>query len=96
MEISGYQPGFHTDEDSSLVKDLIKAYREFNDVDPQLKSIHIGVEVGLLKKQFNDLEVVIIAPNILDAHSPKERVEIESIKRCDEWLKRYLILRNNK
>ena len=77
-------------EDSSLVKDLIKVYQEFNDNKPLLKSVHIGVEVGLLKEKIKDLEVVIISPKIIDAHSPSERVEINSIKRCDEWLLRYL------
>ena len=90
LEIQGFQPGFRTMEDSSLVKDLIKVYQEFNDNKPLLKSVHIGVEVGLLKEKIKDLEVVIISPKIIDAHSPSERVDINSIKRCDEWLLRYL------
>ena len=96
LDILGFQPSFRTEEDAPLVKDLIKAYLEFNDNPPSLKSIHIGVEVGLIKEKIPDLEVVIIAPIIYDAHSPKERVNIESVYRCDEWLRRYLILRNNK
>ena len=96
LDIVGFQPGFYTDENSPLIKDLIKAYHEFNESDPKLESIHIGVEVGLLKQKINNLEVAIIAPNIIDAHSPKERVNIESIKRCDEWLKRYLLLRKKR
>ena len=90
LDIVGYQPSFKTDENSSLVKDLIKAYQRINGKNPKLESIHIGVEVGILKQKIKDLEVVIIAPNILDAHSPKERVEIKSINRCDKWLKEYL------
>ena len=96
LDILGFQPSFRTEEDAPLVKDLIKVYLEFNDNPPSLKSIHIGVEVGLIKEKIPDLEVVIIAPIIYDAHSPKERVNIESVYRCDEWLRRYLILRNNK
>ena len=89
--IRGYQPGFRTLEDCDLVKELIASYQKINGNKPSLKSIHIGVEVGLLKEKINDLEVAIISPKILDAHSPNERVEIESINKCDEWLNNFLI-----
>ena len=49
-----------------------------------LKNLH------LIKEKINDLEVAIISPKILDAHSPNERVEIESINKCDEWLNNFL------
>ena len=89
--IRGYQPGFRTMEDCDLVKRLINSYQKIDGNSPSLKSVHIGVEVGLLKEKINDLEVAIISPKILDAHSPNERVEIESINKCDEWLKNFLI-----
>ena len=91
LDIIGYQPGFTTSEDSLLVKDLIKAYKEFNNSEPNLKSVHIGLEVAFFKKYIKDLEAVVISSDIIDPHAPSERVSIESIKRCDEWLQRYLI-----
>lgn len=89
--IRGYQPGFRTMEGCDLVKRLINSYQKIDGNIPSLKSVHIGVEVGLLKEKINDLEVAIISPKILDAHSPNERVEIESINKCDEWLNNFLI-----
>lgn len=88
--IRGYQPGFRTLEDCDLVKRLINAYQKIDGNIPSLKSVHIGVEVGLIKEKINDLEVAIISPKILDAHSPNERVEIKSINKCDEWLNNFL------
>lgn len=90
IDIWGYQPSFITSEDSLLVKDLIKAYKEFNNSEPNLKSVHIGLEVAFFKNYIKDLEAVVISSDIIDPHAPSERVSIESIKRCDEWLKRYL------
>ena len=90
LDIWGYQPGFITSEDSLLVKDLIKAYKELNNSEPNLKSVHIGLEVAFFKNYIKDLEAVVISSDIIDPHAPSERVSIESIKRCDEWLKRYL------
>ena len=90
IDIWGYQPSFITSEDSLLVKDLIEAYKEFNNSEPKLKSVHIGLEVAFFKNYIKDLEAVVISSDIIDPHSPNERVSIESIKRCDEWLQRYL------
>ena len=90
LDIWGYQPGFTTSEDSLLVKDLIKAYKELNNSEPNLKSVHIGLEVAFFKNYIKDLEAVVISSDIIDPHAPSERVSIESIKRCDEWLQRYL------
>ena len=91
LDIWGYQPGFTTSEDSLLVKDLVEAYKEFNGSGPIVKSIHVGLEVAFFKEYIPGLEAAVISPDIRDAHSPNEKVSIESIKRCDEWLKRYLI-----
>ncbi len=90
LVITGYQPGFRTLEDSELVKNLIDAYLEFNNEKPNIKSVHIAVEVGLIKEKLNGLDVAIISPNIMGTHSPSERVEIESINRCDRWLFNFL------
>ena len=83
------QPGFRTDENSKLVQDLIKAYYEINNKKPVIESVHAAVEVGILKEKIKNLDVAIISPKILDAHSTNERVEIESINKCNEWLLKY-------
>ena len=88
--IVGYQKGFKTEESSKLVNDLIKAYKKVNNKKPTLKSVHIGVEVGLLKDKIENLDVVIISPKIIGAHSINEKVEIDSIIKCDKWLINYL------
>lgn len=90
--ILGSQPGFETNEDSELVKKVKQAYKNVNKEEMlKIKSIHITVEAGFFKDKINDLDVVIISPKILNAHSPKECVSIESIKQCDKWLWDFLI-----
>lgn len=90
--IRGYQPGFRTSEDSIIVKRLIESYKSFNLNVPRIESVHISVEVGLLVEKIPELDVAIISPNIIGAHSTEERVEIDSIFRCDQWLISYLTL----
>ena len=86
LKIIGYQPGFCTDENSKLVKAMKASYKRITNTYPELKSLHVAVEVGLIKEKIKDLNVIIISPKIIDAHTTNERVEISSIKKCDDWL----------
>lgn len=91
FKILGMQPGFETKKDSELVKRLISAYEKAtgrNDL--ELKAVHITVEAGFFKEKIEGLDVAIISPKILGAHTTKEMVEIKSIKECDKWLENFL------
>ena len=82
------QPGFYSDEDSFLIKKLI----ETCPYEPKAtaKSLHITVEAGFFQEKMADLEIAIISPNIIDAHSTNERVSVESIAMTDKWLENFL------
>lgn len=87
----GEQPSFKTKKESSLIKDLIKAFKEtIHEKGPNVVPLHITVEAGFFKQKISDLEVAIISPEILGAHTTKERVSIESIHNCDKWLIKFL------
>lgn len=91
--IQGNQPGFETNEYSKLVQNLVKSYKKVTDKeDLILKPVHITVECGFFKEKIKGLEVAIISPKIIGAHTVEERVEIKSITECDEWL--YEICKN--
>ena len=80
--ILGSQPGFETKEDSQLVKELKKSYEKIEvDKKPNIKAVHITVEAGFFKQKIKDLEVAIISPKILNAHTTKECVDIDSVKK---------------
>ena len=90
FKIIGYQPGFKTDENSELVIKMMSVYNKINKKNPSLKSVHISVEVGLIKEKIKDLQVVVVSSNIIGAHTIDEKVEINSIIKCDEWLMNFL------
>lgn len=91
FKILDSQPGFETNPKSGIVKKLIDSYKNtVNKNGPIIKSVHITVEAGILKNKIPGLEVVIISPNILGAHSVNECVEIKSINECDIWLENFL------
>lgn len=91
--IQGSQPGFESNESSELVQNLVKSYKKVTGKeDLQLKSVHITVECGFFKEKIKGLEVAIISPKILGAHTVSERVEMNSVNECDKWL--YEMLQN--
>lgn len=89
--ILGSQPGFETSENSFLVKKLKDAYKCVENTEKlSIKSVHITVEVGFFKEKIPGVDVAIISPKILNAHTPDECVDIVSIERCDKWLLKFL------
>lgn len=91
FKILGSQPGFETKENSEFVSKIKRAFEKTNKEELlSVKSVHITVEAGFFKEKIKDLEVAIISPKILGAHTVNECVSIESIRKCDEWLREIL------
>ena len=89
--ILGSQPGFETNENSKFIDKIKKSFPETNEGEKlNVKAVHITVEAGFFKEKKEDLEVAIISPKILGAHTTKECVSIESVQKCDSWLKNFL------
>ena len=88
MEILGSQPGFETKSSSDFIRLIKDSYKKVDREDKlKVKSVHITVEAGFFKEKIEDLEIAIISPKIENAHTVEECVEIESVNKCDEWIK---------
>jgi len=57
---------------------------------PRIYAIHAGLECGVLKETFPALDCCSIGPNIEFAHSPDERLEIDSCTHYLSWLEEVL------
>ena len=77
-EDSSYMLGYEEPKESKLLDIVEKAYIEVMRNIPKKKKSQACLECGYLGQKIKELEYIAIAPNIFDAHSPKERVEIES------------------
>lgn len=92
FDILGSQPGFETDENSELITKLKDAFDRIEQTDKlSIESVHVTVETGFFKEKIDGLDVAIISPKILGAHTVNECVSIESIEKCDKWLKEFLL-----
>ena len=77
-EDSSYMLGYEEPKESKVLDIVEKAYIEVMGNIPKKKKSQACLECGYLGQKIENLEYIAIAPNIFDAHSPKERVEIAS------------------
>lgn len=77
-----------------IKNDLLElAKSEFNNsfgFVPEAKAIHAGLECGLLKEKLGEMDIISFGPNITGAHSPSEKIEIESTDKFYQFVKTIL------
>ena len=82
----GHYPGWKPDLSSSVLKLVREVYREKFGRDAATGAIHAGLECGILRAAYPDVEMISFGPTIRYPHSPGERVEIASVGRFWELL----------
>jgi len=74
-----YYPGWKPDLNSALLKTTKEVYKKCLGKEPEVGAIHAGLECGVIGEKVGGMEMVSMGPTITGAHSPDERVEIESV-----------------
>lgn len=82
----GWQPNMH----SPIMKIACDAYEELYGVKPAIKAIHAGLECGLFKSVYPELDMVSFGPTLQGVHSPSERMNIPAVDRFWHQLRRIL------
>jgi dipeptidase D len=72
-------PGWKPNPASPIVKKTVEVYEKLFGEAPAVKAIHAGLECGLLIEKIPDMDAVSIGPEIHNAHSPEEKVQISSV-----------------
>ena len=78
-EFSAPYPGWKPVNDSSILNLTQKHYAEVLGKQPDIKVIHAGLECGLLKEHYPNIEMISLGPTIRNAHSPDEKVQISTV-----------------
>ena len=86
----GAYPAWEYLENSPLREAMISVYEDMYKKKPVIESIHAGVECGLFADGLPGLDAVSFGPDIHDIHTPKEALDIESVKRTWEYLLKVL------
>lgn len=83
----GY-PGWTPDPESPLVRKSAEIYKELFGSEPKIKAIHAGLECGLFLTRYPHLDIISTGPTLRGVHSPAEWVEIASVGKVWNYLKR--------
>ncbi len=86
VRTSGDYPGWQPDPNSNILKIMKKLYVEMFNEQPHVEACHAGLECGILKSKYPQLDVISFGPTIEGAHSPDERVYIPSVKKFWNFL----------
>lgn len=86
----GDYPAWEYREVSPLRDTAVSVYRQQYGRDPQVVSIHAGLECGILSQKLPGLDCVSLGPDLLDIHTPKERMSIASVGRTWQYLRALL------
>ncbi len=88
-ETEGY-PGWKPDLASPLLATFRKVHERVAGSDPKLEAVHAGLECAVLGHKFPGMDMISFGPVIKGAHSPDERVKIDSVGRFYGLLKELL------
>lgn len=86
FQTSGDYPAWEYRPDYPLQSVLCEVYEEQYGKPARVETIHAGVECGLFAAAIPGLDAVSMGPEILDIHTPRERLSISSTKRFYRFL----------
>ncbi|MDX1302423.1 aminoacyl-histidine dipeptidase [Photobacterium sp.] len=91
-EFSGAYPGWKPDADSEVMKLFRETYNDIYGRTPNIMVIHAGLECGLFKEPYPQMDMISFGPTIKFPHSPDEKVNIETVGLF--WEQMVAILKN--
>ena len=76
---SGAYPGWKPDADSEIMAIFRDMYEGIYGHKPNIMVIHAGLECGLFKEPYPNMDMVSFGPTIKFPHSPDEKVKIDTV-----------------
>ena len=86
IEEGGGYPAWEPNPDSALLKFATAAYKDTTGDEAEVKAIHAGLECGIIGEKYDGMDMISFGPDIEGAHSPDERVHMQSVNNCWEFL----------
>lgn len=90
IEFMSDYPAWEYRPDSKLRTLMVDTYTKLFETSPKVTAIHAGLECGILAGKIENMDGISFGPNILNAHTPQEKMEISSVEKCWEYLKAVL------
>lgn len=77
VHTNGY-PGWTPNTNSTILSITKNSYQKLFGTEPVVRAIHAGLECGLFLEKYPNLDMISFGPTIKGAHSPDERLDIET------------------
>jgi dipeptidase D len=90
VEMSGSYPGWKPNPKAQILGIMTDLYKKLYNEAPKVVACHAGLECGIIKSHYPNMEMISFGPTIQGAHSPDERVNIESVQKFWNYLKETL------
>jgi dipeptidase D len=87
--VGGY-PGWKPEPGAGIVKLVADLWQERTGRELKIIAIHAGLECGLIGEKYPGMQMVSFGPDMADAHTPDERVDIASVGRFWDLLRAVL------
>lgn len=85
-EFSGEYTGWQYQEHSPLRELMVEVFRDQYGKDPSIEAIHAGLECGIFAGKIPGLDCVSLGPDLLEIHTPREKMTISSVQRVWKFL----------
>ena len=90
VSCSGEYPAWPLARESKFREQCIEVYKNLYGKEPQVVTIHAGLECGILSEKIPGLDCISIGPDLKEIHTIKERASISSVARVWEFIKAVL------
>lgn len=81
-----WYPAWDYVDNSPLRNKMCEVFKKVYGKEMLLEGIHAGLECGIFKNKFPDMDIITFGPNIYDCHSPNEKIELSSLERTYGFL----------
>ena len=88
--VTSEYPAWPPEHGSSLLDVIRAAHLEVYGREPHVTAVHAGLEAGEIAAHLPDLMAASIGPTIEGAHSPQERLDVGSVGRFYDVVRRVL------
>lgn len=85
----GY-PGWAPDINSGILKVFKSTFTKMYGKEPEVTAIHAGLECGIIKEKYPDMDMISFGPTMKDVHSPDEKLQISTVPEFYNQLKTVL------
>lgn len=79
-------PAWQPEPNSSLLKRSKRVYRQVFGQEPNVETIHAGLECGIMVEKLPGIDMVSLGVTLKDPHSPGERLYIPSIEKVWKFM----------